>query len=133
METKETGKDTDIKAVKSRFDEWRRSKTKPGCRIPAELWEKVFELTPRYSISQISRELRLNFTGLKRRIEGKGHETVVQRKVSPFIELPWKGMALPSECVIELEDKAGRRMKMCFRGEIRSDLLALCKTFLGRA
>lgn len=85
MEASDTGME-DIKSVKAHFEEWRRTKASPKCQIPLELWDRALKLTPRYSVSKISRALGLNYTAFKSHIEGKrSFGPTVLRKVAGFL------------------------------------------------
>ncbi len=120
-----------LKNVQSDFKNWRASKKKGG-RIPPSLWEEAVGLYPEFTVSQIATNLSLSYTDLKQRIEKK----VV--KISPneskpipaFFELDFSApSASVSECVVEMEDSSGSKMRMCFRGKSDFDLLELGKSF----
>jgi hypothetical protein len=55
-----------ISEVKEQFKIWRR--TRKGLRpIPKKLWAAAVSLTTQHSISQISKELVLDYSALKKR------------------------------------------------------------------
>ena len=126
--------ETRLNKVKSEFELWRanRKNRKP---IPTELWKQAVELYPAYTISKISTTLALSYTDLKKRIQQKPENFSVRENETPptFIEL---GFPQPSpsiaECVVEMEDSSGAKMKMCFRGRTDFDLLELGKSFWRR-
>ena len=119
----------DLETARTQFENWRSGKKSPREPIPRNLWETAIELSYKYSINKVSKCLRLNFTDLKKRIYGKEYRSVTQRQPEMFIELPWEKAGVQSECIIEMQDQSGCRMKMCFRGETRLDLLELGKSF----
>lgn len=129
MEKTNTVLSPDLEAARNQFENWRSGKRSPREPIPQNLWKTAIELSHKYSINEVSKRLRLNFTDLKKRIYGKQHRTVTRRQSETFIELPWEKPSAQSECIIEMQDKSGCRMKMCFRGETRLDLLELGKSF----
>ena len=57
--------------VVERFSVWRGSR-KAGGRIPAELWAVAVDMVKGHGLYRISKELRLDYSGLKRRLEGVG-------------------------------------------------------------
>jgi len=56
-----------LSEVKEQFKIWRRTRKSPR-PIPEKLWEAAVSLTANHSISQISKELVLGYTGLKKRV-----------------------------------------------------------------
>ena len=51
-----------------RFERWRRDH-KPPARLPVYLWSLAAELAREYGISRTARTLRLEYNGLKKRLE----------------------------------------------------------------
>ncbi len=126
--------DEKLNKVKSKFKTWRtiRKSRKP---IPSKLWDEATDLYPEYSIHKISKELSLNYTDLKNRVQQKpGDLFVKQVEVNPaFIELGFSPVSSPvAECVVEMEDINGAKMRMCFSGKTDFDLLELGKSFWSR-
>jgi hypothetical protein len=64
------GRQPRLQDVSTIFAQW-RSTRKPRSRIPEHLWQAAVDLAPFYSIHQIARALRLNYTELKHRISWK--------------------------------------------------------------
>jgi hypothetical protein len=61
---------------------------------------------------------------LKKRVDGAS-----SLAESTFVELPSSALSIMSECVIELEDAAGSRMRVQLKGQNAPDLLALSRSF----
>lgn len=120
----------ELEAARGQFESWRSSKRRTREPIPQSLWETAIALTRKHSITEVSKCLGLNFTDLKKRVSGAG--CISRREPDTFIEVSFDNPLTPSECIVEMEDKSGCRMKMCFRGETRLDLLELGKAFLQR-
>ena len=83
------------------------------------------------SINRIARDLRLNHSALKAKIIDMPADAVEPpvEDVSPlFIEVP-PAPAL-SDCVIEMENPSGAKMRMCFRGRADPALFSLGRYFL---
>ena len=115
--------------VMERIEEWRNNPKSPR-RMPEDLWEAAANLSKEYSIHRISKALRLNYPALKKRIHPEEKKRSASKEQTPtFIEL---GIAQPSsisECIIEMEDGSGAKMRMHFRGKTDFDLLELGRAF----
>ena len=124
----------DLHEVQQQFEEWRKTRQKRE-RIPEKLWKSAVKLSKTYSISRISKSLRLNYTSLKNRIvendeDSIAKERLIEKVPAPaFIELDFDRPAFVPECIVEMEDGCGARMRMCFKGETNFDLLELGKSF----
>ena len=147
-----------LELVKYRFEQWRERKMNRRERIPEELWSAALGLLNRYSVNQISLALRLNYNDVKKRIPACLHETANREQAvfskrkqlssADFVELDWQsglsaplstclserdqlqsGKAQAGECVIEMEDAYGSKMRMSFSGRADLDLLEIGKAF----
>lgn len=87
-----------LEAVAKHFEQWRRSKRK-GERIPERLWSEAVSLVGTYSISKVTRALRLSATDLNKRREGI--ESVKR-------QLDGSGKAAFVEVSSEIVDQASR-------------------------
>lgn len=133
-----TAPDFSLDKVKERFEYWRATRPKRE-RIPAALWEAAVRLTRDYAISRVAKTLRLSYTDLKRHVENKISAKTPAVKADAFadfieLEMPFppEGSGGCRECVVEMEDGQGSRIRMCFAGGVPFDLLELGKAFLGR-
>ena len=119
----------EIKRVRDRLEDWRRKKRTRRERIPDRLWSAAAALCRDHSVHRISRWLHLNHTDLKRRVEA-----ALPKKGEPtFLELVSAAPASSPECMVELEDACGARMKIHLRGAEVMDLAALTELFWTRA
>jgi hypothetical protein len=108
---------------------WRRIR-KPRARIPERLWSAAAELSRSYGVHKVARALHLDYYNLKDRRDGMGAGAVTGKEVPSFIEvMPAKASEL-SECVIELENAKGAKMRIHFKGKIASETSKLCADFL---
>lgn len=115
---------------RERFEAWRRSR-KVGARIPDKLWSLAVTLAEAHGLSRTASALKLDYHSLKNRLAGGNCDS---RCVAPaFIELtPPSSGPSASECVIELEDGFGARMRVHLRGCELPDLADLCRSFRRR-
>jgi hypothetical protein len=56
-------------------------------------------------------------------------QTSVAKQTPTFVEWPASSFPAPTECVIELENAAGSRMRIELKGSHTPDLVALSGTF----
>ena len=122
-----------LEEVKQQFKIWRKTKTAGRERIPASLWQaaaEVFEIGD-HSLHTISKTLHLNQTALKKYVQQQFPRAIkVKPEVTPsFIALELESPLLVSECVIEMEDTTGSKMRMCLRGKTDPNILEICKSF----
>jgi hypothetical protein len=57
-----------LERVHKQFEAWRSTRTRKREPIPRRLWQAAVNLCQEYSIAQVSRELRLSYTDLKKKI-----------------------------------------------------------------
>jgi hypothetical protein len=117
-----------LSEVKEQFKTWRR--TRKSLRpIPEKLWAAAVKLTAQHSISQIAKELVVDYSVLKRRAQLKNKDAAASMNPPDFIELNLEPPAAVSECIVEMQDRLGLKMRMHFRGQTDVDLLELAKLF----
>ena len=119
-----------LATVKQQFKKWRDSRQHRG-RIPDKLWEAAASLSGQHSIHYISKSLRVNHSVLKDRIAARSlsENTEIQ---TCFFELPPPQSPPTSECLVEMENIRGDKMRMHFSGEVSFDLLTLGQDFWRR-
>jgi hypothetical protein len=131
-----------LESLRGRFERWRAAH-RPRSRIPDELWASAVKATARYGLYRTSRALRLEYYSLKKRIEQQstitaappkkavgGRRSPVRldaRSAPTFVELA--PVANGCECVFELEDAAGAKMRVHLKGGVAPDLAALGQSF----
>ena len=114
----------DLAKARERFAAWRRTK-QPRSRIPQALWKLAVKLAGTHGLARTVSVLKLDYYALKKRLEqahGDGNEAT-------FIEVASAPLAASGECVIELEDGAGARMRVTVKGHAVPDLSALVGGF----
>ena len=117
-----------LSEVKEQFKIWRRTRKSPR-PIPDKLWQAAVCLTATHSISKISKELVLDYSALKKRVPIKKKDSAASMSPPGFIELNLEPPAAASECIVEMQDILGSKMRMHFRGKTDFDLLELAKAF----
>jgi hypothetical protein len=122
-----------LESVQYQFEKWRESRKSAREPIPESLWTVATNLCNQYSINQVSRALHLSYTSLKGKIPGLKRVSKKKKMTSPFfVELDGHGSFSAAECVIEMENAYGSKMRMSFKGRADLDLLELGKSFWAR-
>lgn len=120
-----------LEGVRRRFDKWRKTK-KTRSRIPEELWDAAVALCEQRSPSKVSQALRLNSNYLKKQIAARQlSEPPSVVEATSFIEVSLPAPSNGSECVVEMENHHGDRMKIYFADKQSANLVALSHAFLG--
>jgi hypothetical protein len=124
---------TALEQAQQLFANWRKNKT-GRLRIPDNLWQAAADLyhTQGMTIHKIARSLRLNHTTFKDRIGNRSHPAEIHPPANEESSMFIKVAPPPecSDCVIEMENKAGLKMRMCFRGRADPAVINLGKYLL---
>jgi len=125
------GRPTPLENVRRRFEQWRRSRA-VRTRIPDPLWTAAVKMAGRYGVHQTAKALRIDYYGLKKRAEAEGVIATgvpAGREETTFVELTAPLPAPSGECLVELEDVGGAKMRVHLRGAETPDLVALSRSF----
>jgi len=130
----------DLARGRARFGAWRKTR-KPKCRIPEPLWALAVELADKHGLHPTAAALRLDYYSLKKRVEqarSPGPAFIELGPVPPIGAVspattggggrPGDAPCASGECVIELEDGAGR-MRVILKGYDAPDVAALARGF----
>lgn len=115
-----------LSEVRSQFERWRRNRTR-GTRIPAALWQAAVEAAGECGVSKTAQELSLDYYGLKERLESASTTPAMAAKGRGFVEIPLPSTA--PECVLELEDGQGARLRVELKGAAPTELETLARAF----
>jgi len=126
-----------LEEIKQGLQEW-RSHRKLGEHIPAPLWAAAVEAAKKLGVYRVAIDLRLDYAGLKRRVEGTGAPAPRSQVAPRFVELV-SAAASPTlaaatgrhECVVELENARGAKMRLELNGPGVAALAGLCNSFWG--
>ena len=112
-----------LSRLEQRFLAWRKSR-RPGARIPARLWKVAAQCGRDVGLNRTATVLKLDYYSLRKHVDRLGDARSSQPK---FVELP--SMPATGDCVIELEDASGAKMRVHLKGDQLPDLLALSRSF----
>jgi hypothetical protein len=116
-----------IVQLQRRLDEFRS--TRPHrTKLPETLWQAAVELAREHGLYAVAHPLRLDYTGLKKRLDGV---PATQKKAAKptFVELISAHPATMSECVIEFESSIGSKMRIQWKGSSTPDWASLLRAW----
>jgi len=126
---------TPLSLARRQLDQW-RSRQRGRKRLPRELWSNAVALAREHGINKTARTLGLKYDSLKKHLEATPPGASGLGTAGPeFLELlPRTMMSSSLECMIELEDGSGGKMRMHVKGASMADLASLaCGWRDGRA
>lgn len=126
--TKQSAMPAGLESTRRRFERWREAHAgRP--RIPESLWSLATRAAREFGVHRTCRALRLDYVALKRHVEADGVRAE-SRQETPLGFLEWFPGApgCGAECVVELEDPSGARMRIALKGVAAPDLVALTRS-----
>ena len=127
---KRTDLPPDLEKTRQRFERWRRTRTTRS-RIPEPLWTAATQMGMRHGVNRTARALRLDYYSLKERAEDEASSaSKTHGDATPtFLELATPVTASTCECILELEDMSGAKMRIRLKSVEAPDLAALTRSF----
>ncbi len=137
-----------LETLRRRFDRWRRSR-KRGSPTPDRLWRPAVQAAGVYGLNRTATALRVNYHALKKQVEraasggdlpaeagaasGDASDSLVVsgdgRATATFLELAAPASRNAGECILELENPGGAKMRIHLKGVEVPDLVALSRGF----
>ena len=113
---------------RERFDKWRKNH-KGYHRLPESLWSAAAKLAQVYGVNRTARTLRLDYSGLKKRLESTVSAPPVEAATGPgFIELLPSELAGAAECALECRHPNGTTIRIHLKAAQLPDLAALSRS-----
>ena len=122
-----------LERLKQRFICWRESR-KQGERIPQALWSSAVGETKQHGVYRVARALRLDYAYLKRLVGPTGRAKSPAKIDTQFVELfaaPLAKAPAACECIVELHNVRGAKMRVELNGAGLAGLASLCSSFWG--
>jgi len=117
-----------LEELKNQLENYRKNKSYKREPIPKELWQAAADLAQKHSIAAVSKELRLRYASLKEHIYGPPiSKNKVKEKFPSFVELKCTQPLTSEGITVDIENKRGARMRICFKGS--ADITKLVKSF----
>lgn len=123
----ENGEAAGVAALREKIETWRRTRLKPG-PMPERLWQAAARLARKHGINPTAKSLRVQYYGLKDRIEGKvpgGSRGGRPPRKPTFVEVP-RLPAAPSVNVMEIARPSGT--KITVRLSAAADVVAVLES-----
>jgi hypothetical protein len=104
----------ELRELSQRLEQWRKEQS-PRARLPESIWDAAAGMAQRYGLHQTAKQLRLDYTRLKKRMSAATPAVSVAPK---FLEL-LRPVATTgaAECVVEWESARGR-MRVAMKGVV---------------
>ncbi|MGH7122254.1 MAG: hypothetical protein ACREFP_25225 [Acetobacteraceae bacterium] len=125
-----------LQRLRRRFAQWRGAKRGWG-RIPPGLWSAAVDSGAKYGVHRTARSLGLDYAQLKRSIGSKPQtvkeaaKTAVAVKSARFVQLRAPAVLGTGECVVEMENARGGKLRVQLKGGDLAGLAALTSGFWG--
>ena len=121
-----------LEALRRQFKQWRRTR-KIRSRIPEPLWSAAVKLAEAHGIHPTAKALGIDYYSLKKRLEKKSASRLKAASVNgaAFVELAAPAQMAVQECILELEDIEGTKMRIHLKGIEAPDLTALSRSLWG--
>jgi len=120
-----------LKNARQQFQRWRRTR-KVGTRVPEPLWKVAVKTAGRFGVSRTARALGVDYYNLKKRTEANSSVVVADgATAATFFELAPRANPVSVECIVDLEDPGGSKMRIHLKGAEVPNLSELSQTFWG--
>jgi hypothetical protein len=113
-----------FEAVHRRFECWRSTREHLS-PIPEVLWAAAVSVAREHGLNRSARALRLNYYALKERLESAEAQACVAQAQARFVELIAPRVASAGECIVELENARGAKMRIQLKGTDIAELASL--------
>lgn len=117
-----------LEQVDQRFKRWRSTRRR-GTPIPEALWASAVGLARAQGLNRTARALRLDYYDLKKRLECAAGAACARHAQPTFVELMAPRAAGACECILELENARGAKMRIALKGSDSADLAQLSSVF----
>ena len=116
-----------IEQLQRQLDEFRS--TQPHrTKLPETLWQAAVELARHHGVYSVAHRLRLDYVGLKKRLDGVSDPK--QKAAKPaFVELIAGHSATMADCVIEFESSIGSKMRIQWKASTAPDWISLFRAW----
>ena len=123
-----------LEKVRRRFERWRETR-RGRAPIPDSLWAAAARVAGRYGMSHTAGVLGVNSRRLKEHLgtQAAAVDSEAETKAAArFVELSAFAGSGACQCLLELEDGSGAKLRVRLRGTGVPDLAALARSFWNR-
>ena len=116
-----------IAQLQRQLEQFRSTQPK-RTKLPESLWQSAVELARQHGVYAVAHPLRLDYTGLKKRLGGSPSR---RRKLAKpaFVELVAPPQGKVDECVIEFESLRGAKMRIQWKATVPPDWASLLRAW----
>ena len=116
-----------IEQLQRQLDEFRS--TQPHrTKLPETLWQAAVELARQHGVYSVAHPLRLDYVGLKKRLDGVSAPKKKAAKPA-FVELIADHSATMADCLIEFESSIGSKMRIQWKASTAPDWISLFRAW----
>jgi hypothetical protein len=105
-----------------------RSTQPSRSRLPESVWDAAVELAREHGIYRVAHALRLDYVGLKKRLNGMPSRRPNASRTA-FVELVTPPATVLPECVIEFEFASGGKMRIQWKAAAPPDWTSLLRAW----
>lgn len=123
----------DLEQLRRRFEEFRNTQPRRS-RFPEALWAAAAKLGKRYGVNRTAHILRLEYGGLRKRVENEGRPKGRRKMAAPpsFLELVAPGAKPVTNCTVEVESGQGGKLRLELKAVATTELAELIRAFVSR-
>jgi len=116
-----------IEQLHRQLDEFRSAQPR-RTKLPETLWQAALELARQHGVYSVAQPLRLDYTGLKKRLDGAPSPRKKAAKPA-FVELIADHPTTMADCVIEFESSTGSKMRIQWKASTAPDWASLFRAW----
>ena len=131
MATRSTTRDVPAQLARTRrrFERWRQAR-RGRSPIPKPLWDSAVKAAGKYGVHRTAQALGLDYYSLKKHVGAAASPSKSDRQAAAtFVELTSPVSGGGPECILELEDPGGAKMRVHLKGVEAPDVVALSRSF----
>ena len=114
-----------LKRAERRFEQWRRAK-RGREPISDGLWAAAARAAAEIGVNRASRALGLNHTALQAEVRKRTNGPAREREAVPeFLSVPLPMAGGGPECIMEIENGQGAKLRIHLKGPATADLASL--------
>ena len=121
----------ELEQLRRRFEEFRNTQSVRS-RLPESLWAAAAELARRHGVNPTARALRLDYTGLRKRVEKQDRPKRKREVAVPptFMEFVAPGAKAVTNCTVEVESPQGGKLRLELKAVATSEVANLIRAFV---
>lgn len=123
----------DLEQLQRRFEEFRATQPKRS-RFPEALWGAAAELAKRYGVNRTAQALRLEYGGLRKRVESQARPQAKSKRkeVTSFLEFIAPSAKPLSDGTVEVESAHGGKLRLELKAVATRELVDLIRAFVSQ-